>query len=77
MFFSCEKLDPPPTLFEVSGYEMADSAENAKPFKYLTKNVVLATGRPILTSVYVDILFLLQENMSLIGRIFQNEYIPG
>lgn len=48
--YSCEKVSAPATLFEVSGYEILDTKEEeggepmTKEFKYLTQNVVLATG---------------------------------
>merc|ERR1712012_713683 len=37
-------LSPPHPLFEVAGYKITDQGQ--KPFKYLARNVVLATGRP-------------------------------
>jgi len=33
------------TLFEVTGYQQLPTSEEVTPFKYLTKNVVLATGQ--------------------------------
>ena len=43
-----ESVCPQKSLFEVTGYEVmadADGKNHMKQFKYLTKNVVLATGR--------------------------------
>lgn len=43
----CEREEEPGTLFEVSGYEIETTQtgeRNTNHFKYLTKNVVLATG---------------------------------
>jgi len=41
----CESVSPLPTLFEVTGFEMSPCDKTqTTPFKYLTQNVVLATG---------------------------------
>ena len=43
-------------MFEVTGYEIVDAAEpgtrQTKHFKYLTKNVVLATGNYYIISFF-------------------------
>ncbi len=44
----CESVSPLPTLFEVTGYEMSPCDKTqTTPFKYLTQNVVLGTGKMI------------------------------